>query len=212
MARIDGRLERGTSTRERILDAAIELIAAHGLSGATQRNVAELAGVSLANVTYHFRSAKDLLVAAMRRAAGISVARQATAEVQMMSGEKTLEDITIEYIRDHRSGAFPAGVVALELSMAAVRDPDLRSSAEDNIDALRSALRATYGSELDEAGVDGVAAAAFTGLLLTELGSNRDPGSDETRRRVRTLIELLGLQVRVDRLRADRAAQEGTAG
>lgn len=197
MARSDGRLERGVTTRERILDAAIDLIATGGQSAATQRNVAEEAGVSLASITYHFPSAKELLVAAMRRAAGIAIARLQENENRLLAGESTLEEITVEYIESHRSGEFAAGIVAMELSMAAVRDPELRDSGEANIEALRS----LYEPLVTAPGMGEAAAAAFTGLLFLELGSNREPGSEDTRRRVRTMIDVFGLQDGLERRR-----------
>jgi AcrR family transcriptional regulator len=205
MAKVDGRLERGVTTRERILDAAIELIANGGQSAATQRSVADLAGVSLASITYHFPSAKELLVAAMRRAAGIANARLQEDEDRVLAGEISLEDVTVEYIEIHRSGEFAAGIVAMELSMAAVRDPDLRDSGEANIEALR----AGYEQLVAAPGMDEAAAAAFTGLLFLELGSNREPNSEQTRRRVRTMIDVFGLQAGVERRR--RALGKGGA-
>ncbi len=197
MAKTDRRLERGVSTRERILDAAITLIATGGQSAATQRSVADLAGVSLASITYHFPSAKELLVSAMRRAAGIANARLQENEDRILSGEISLEDVTVEYIEDHRSGEFAAGIAAMELSMAAVRDPELRDSGEANIEALRS----LYEPLVTAGGLDEAAAAAFTGLLFLELGSNREPGSEDTRRRVRTMIEVFGLEQGLERRR-----------
>ncbi|BDZ48839.1 hypothetical protein GCM10025867_10800 [Frondihabitans sucicola] len=197
MVKTDGRLERGVLTRERILDAAIEMIAKGGQAAATQRNVAEEAGVSLASVTYHFSTAKELLIAAMRRAAGIAITRIQANESRILAGELSLEDATVEYIAIHRSGEFAAGIVAMELSMAAVRDPELRDSGEANIEALRS----SYEQFLPVSGLDDAAAAAFTGLLFLELGSNRSADSDETRRRVRTMIDVFGLADGVERHR-----------
>ena len=203
MVKVDGRLERGTSTRERILDAAIEIIAKGGQSAATQRTVAEQAGVSLASITYHFPTAKELLVAAMRRAAGIAVAHIEAMGERVLAGEISLVDVTLEYIEIHRSGAFAAGLVAMELQMAAVRDPELRDSGEANIESLRS----SYEQLVDSPGLDEAAAAAFTGLLFIELGSNREADSAETRNRVRTMIDLFGLEDGIERRR--RALADG---
>lgn len=202
MVKVDRRFERGISTRERILDAAIDVIARGGASAATQRVVAEAAGVSLASVTYHFASAKELIVSAMRRAAGIAVTHLAAMDEEIISGRLSLEDATVQYIDAHRTGEFAAGIVALELSMAAVRDPDLRASDEDNIEALR----ANYAPLVSAPGHDEAAAAAFTGLLLLELGSTREPNSEETRRRVRALLDLFDLEAGVERERRRRAA------
>jgi DNA-binding transcriptional regulator YbjK len=197
MVKVDGRLERGISTRERILDAAIEVIARGGQSAATQRTVADQAGVSLASITYYFATAKELLTAAMRRAAGIAVAYIEAMEGRVISGEISLEDATVEYIEIHRNGQFAAGLVAMELQMAAVRDPELRDSGEANIESLR----ASYEPVVAAPGLDRAAAAAFTGLLFIELGSNREANSADTRLRVRTMIDLFGLEEGIERRR-----------
>jgi AcrR family transcriptional regulator len=192
MARTDGRLERGVETRERILDAAIEIIAEEQVAGTTQRKVAARAEMSLASITYHFPSARELVIAAMRRASGLAVTWLAEREDDLFEGRVSLEDFTVDYIAAHRSGAFPAGVVALELSLAAVHDADLRSADEDNMTAVENML---YRLLPDEAKAR-AASRAFTGLLLIELGSNRDPGSAETRAVIRTLFDVFGFESR----------------
>jgi len=60
----------GEETRERIVDAAEALFAAHGFHGTSLRDVAEAIGSGIALVTYHFGT-KDMLFAAVvrRRAA-----------------------------------------------------------------------------------------------------------------------------------------------
>ena len=53
--------------RERILDAAIEVIAEHGVAGTTHRLIAAAADVPLGSLTYHFASLADLRGAGFRR-------------------------------------------------------------------------------------------------------------------------------------------------
>ncbi|MFI1527343.1 TetR/AcrR family transcriptional regulator [Streptomyces griseus] len=53
--------------RERIVDAALRVIAADGLAGLSHRTVAAEADVPLGSTTYHFGSLDELLVAALRR-------------------------------------------------------------------------------------------------------------------------------------------------
>ena len=52
---------------DRIIEATLDLIAEHGLAGATYRTVADAAGVPLGSMTYHFPSRGDLLFAAFSR-------------------------------------------------------------------------------------------------------------------------------------------------
>jgi len=57
----------GTDTKERILDAAERLFAAHGFAGTSLRAVTKEAGVNLAAVHYHFGTKGDLLRAVLSR-------------------------------------------------------------------------------------------------------------------------------------------------
>lgn len=53
--------------RERIIEAAIRVVGAHGIAGLSHRSVAAEADVPLGSTTYHFASLDELLVAALRR-------------------------------------------------------------------------------------------------------------------------------------------------
>lgn len=61
----DVRRARGEATRSALLEAAIESVALHGLSGTTLSTVAEQAGVSRASVGFHFKGKEQLLSAAL---------------------------------------------------------------------------------------------------------------------------------------------------
>lgn len=60
--------ERSLQRRSRITDAAIDVLAMHGVSGLTHRLVARRAEVSLAATTYYFHSKFDIVTEASRRA------------------------------------------------------------------------------------------------------------------------------------------------
>ncbi|HWU08014.1 MAG TPA: TetR family transcriptional regulator, partial [Streptomyces sp.] len=53
--------------RERIIDAALRVVADRGIGGLSHRTVAAEADVPLGSTTYHFASLDELLVAALRR-------------------------------------------------------------------------------------------------------------------------------------------------
>ena len=57
---------RGVRTREKILDAVLELVGLEGPSAVTYRAVADRAGVGQGVMTYHFASRRELLSAAVR--------------------------------------------------------------------------------------------------------------------------------------------------
>ena len=58
------RAGRGEETRERIIEAAIQVFANHGFEGASTRRIAELAGANQGLITYHFGSKEKLWQAA----------------------------------------------------------------------------------------------------------------------------------------------------
>jgi len=58
--------------RDRLVDVTLEIIADQGLAGATYRTIADLAGVPLGSMTYHFRGREDLVFAAFERFANES--------------------------------------------------------------------------------------------------------------------------------------------
>src|SRR5262249_32935248 len=60
------RKEQGERTRRAILDAAVELYADTGYRGTGLMAIGRRAGVHHATVLYHFGSARDLLIAALR--------------------------------------------------------------------------------------------------------------------------------------------------
>lgn len=68
--------QQSLETRERILDAAEELFARHGLYGVTVRNVAQHAGFDTALIHYYFGTKRGMFDAVFaRRADGINRAR-----------------------------------------------------------------------------------------------------------------------------------------
>jgi AcrR family transcriptional regulator len=58
---------RTVETRERLLEAALPIFAAHGFEGATTREIAKRAGVALAALPYHFETKDALWRAAVDR-------------------------------------------------------------------------------------------------------------------------------------------------
>ena len=63
----DGRAIRGQATRDRIVDAAREVLVEHGHGGTSTRAVADRAGVRLSLVHYHFGGKQPLLVEVLER-------------------------------------------------------------------------------------------------------------------------------------------------
>jgi AcrR family transcriptional regulator len=62
--------QRSLDTRERLVEAALEVFASHGFEGATTREIARRAGVALAALPYHFTTKEALWKAAADRIFG----------------------------------------------------------------------------------------------------------------------------------------------
>lgn len=61
--------------RDRIVEAALDVIAEYGVTGATHRRIADAAGVSLGSMTYYFEGRQQLLVEVFTRLAESMSAR-----------------------------------------------------------------------------------------------------------------------------------------
>lgn len=124
--------------RNRILDAALDVVAEHGLAGTTHRHIAARADVPLGSVTYHFASLADLQAQAFAR----HVALQAAKFEELFQGVETPEQF-IEVLVDlvHGGPARHRGaVLGFELHLAALRNPELRVLTQEWTRASRAVL------------------------------------------------------------------------
>lgn len=116
--------------RDRIIQAALQVIAEHGIAGTTHRRVAEVADVPLGSTTYHFAGIDDLLVEAFR-----AYSRMVAARYVQRLGEATTVDDAREAVVDLICG----GLWATELNMrltfelyaAAARNPRLKQVLQE---------------------------------------------------------------------------------
>ncbi|MEU0503479.1 TetR/AcrR family transcriptional regulator [Nocardia sp. NPDC005998] len=94
----DLRRETGQRTRERLLAAALELLAQRGQEGVTLRELTENAGANVAAVSYHFGSLKALCHAAIEQA----LERYLDAQIQELGAVEstaTLQDLAAAFTR-----------------------------------------------------------------------------------------------------------------
>ena len=104
----DGRTRRRDDTKQRLYDAAMELIAEHGFSAATVDDIAVAAGVAKGTVYYNFPSKNALFEALLRHGVGLLTAEfRAAVEGAATPPEQALALIRAElsYIQRHRSFA-----------------------------------------------------------------------------------------------------------
>jgi TetR/AcrR family transcriptional regulator, regulator of biofilm formation and stress response len=142
-SRLAGRVQRPRRTdpqrKERILDAAIDVLATHGVAGTTHRLIAAAADVPLGSLTYHFESLDDLRAQAFTR-----LSERVTASYEAHFTEVSSAEELVAAVVDLVHGAVGADAdewaVTYELYLAALRDPALRTVTERWMRASRSVL------------------------------------------------------------------------
>lgn len=123
----------------RIVDAAVDVIAEHGVAGTTHRRIAAAADVPLGSLTYHFAGLDDLLAHAFRRHAE-RMSQAYANHFALVRTHAQFVDAVIDLIHGD-AGAGPRDwAVAYELYLAALRDPALRTVTESWMQTSRAVL------------------------------------------------------------------------
>ena len=108
----------GDERRERILQAACDLLLADGFDAVTHRKVAARAGVALGSVGYYFGHRDDLLVAAVETLAEtwLRISRAVAADppddlahalVRLVAGDADRDELRVQYERLVQSARMP---------------------------------------------------------------------------------------------------------
>ena len=193
------RVEASGTTRERLMDAAVEILREEGITGATARAIAHRAGVNQALVFYHFGSVANLLLQAFLRTSDEQIARYREAAADVASLHDLVAIARRLHDEDLRSGA----VTAVTQLMAAANEPELNRQILDRfqmwIEIVEEALRRATGSS-PLSGVVPVREAAyaisamFLGMeILTRLDPSRSeaPALFDMMANAATLVETL---------------------
>ena len=165
-----------SSTRERLVTAAVELVAEAGWGGATTRGVAERAGLNQALVHYHFGTMSALLREAAYRAMA------ATLEPAMLGLLDSGDPLGgLRGVVDAVGAIDPDSSEArtlIEATVQAIRDPELNASLSQMLALFRSTLRdrltaaqaeGSIRAGFDPKGGAVVLAALLDGLVLHRL-------------------------------------------
>ncbi|MCH6160379.1 TetR/AcrR family transcriptional regulator [Streptomyces marispadix] len=116
--------ERGHETRQRLLDAAAELIVEDGWGAVTTRRVADRAGLRPGLVHYHFSSVTDLLIEAALSAAQREMARATEAMSQADDPGRGMEQV-LGMVAEY-TASDPTTVLFSEMLLASTRLERLR--------------------------------------------------------------------------------------
>lgn len=180
------------STRQRILDAATELLGEGGVRGITTRAVSERAGVNNALVHYHFGTKGALLVEAVM--AGMA---EWTAEPQRrLAGASSVAEASGALVRwlAGIDADDPGARALVELSAEALRDPAMLPALGAALDGFRAGLipglaeLAPGVPDEDIAGLAMVLAALLDGFALHRMlqpGLAIEPAADALTRWLR---------------------------
>ncbi|WP_419999708.1 TetR/AcrR family transcriptional regulator [Streptomyces boninensis] len=125
--------------RERILDAALDVIAEHGAIKVTYRKIAEAAGVPLGSLTYYFDDMQHLLTAAFTRLAE-SVSSRYGALLDAAHTPEAAEEAVVEIICGKVWGTDRNLLLSYELYAFAARHPELREVMRSWMGASRRSL------------------------------------------------------------------------
>lgn len=178
------------STRDRILRAAIELIAEVGGDRVRTRAVADRAGVNPALIHYHFGS----MAALLREAVDAVLAGEAAPFVEALKGSPSARAVVQGLVTAIQEIGEPTPelMVAIDLLVRATRDPAARTRVRDSLAEFREQIHdrldaARQRGEIGEQ-VDIAAASMMLAALVDGLGMHRliDPELD-----VRPVVGLL---------------------
>ncbi|WP_069172193.1 TetR/AcrR family transcriptional regulator [Streptomyces griseus] len=125
--------------RERIIDAALRVVAREGIAGLSHRTVAAEADVPLGSTTYHFASLDELLVAALRRC-NENFARTVRESDCLADPGVPLAGGLTRLLEEWFAGGRGPAELEYELYLAALRRPALRAVAAEWADDLGALL------------------------------------------------------------------------
>jgi DNA-binding transcriptional regulator YbjK len=179
--------------RNELTDAAIDIVAAHGLHGLSHRAVDERAAVPKGTTSNYFRSREALVAATLQRIVDLhfSLIADLRAKYEKRTATVTVAQLLGDVV-DHALTLFPGRYRALlELALESARRPELRPEldriAEEAMKLTHDAHRGDNREpsqrdiELLNAFYNGV---LFTSLVMPQTLGERSPGEI-----TRTLLE-----------------------
>ncbi|MFI0740509.1 TetR/AcrR family transcriptional regulator [Streptomyces sp. NPDC021100] len=169
--------------RDRIVEAAVRVVAARGLGALSHRAVAAEADVPLGSTTYHFATLDDLLVEAVRRTTREWLDGLAAWE-RGLPADAPLADAVADLVAESLAGDRARLELEYELYAAALRRPAVRPVAAECVEEMAAVL----GRRTPDAAAARALAALLDGVLLQCLVSGRPFARAEVREAVARLV------------------------
>lgn len=127
----------GTSTRDRLVAAALEVFREHGYEGARVSEIARVAGMTTGAIYANYRGKADLLLDAIATGTGAEIDGLLSAASTI--GPRQLLEVLGSGLVARRDGDLP---LLLEAVVAARRDPELAQLLRDRFDQRSHRLAA----------------------------------------------------------------------
>jgi TetR/AcrR family transcriptional regulator, transcriptional repressor for nem operon len=174
---------KGQETRQRIVDAAADLIFQQGVAHTTIEDVRAAADVSSSQLYHYFDDKPALVRAVVDHQADTIVGGQETFDLSTLDGLRAWRDWVIKHQREHGcSGGCPIGSLGSEL---AETDPEARAHVAEGFErweaTIQSGLREMHarGRLTPDTDPDTLALALLAalqgGLLLTQIKRDTKP-------------------------------------
>jgi len=192
--------ERRTQTRDRLLEAAVEVFNRLGYVGASLEAVADAAGYTKGAVYSNFATKAELFRAVMEKTQGGRAAASETLLHDRSLGE--FIDLMGGLIADQAANEASFDLLTIEFWLAAMRDPALRAELAEGYRTMRASLAPIIERGLVADGVrsgfDGselatLVSAIGTGILLQYY---LEPGAVDPELLPRALRQLFGYEPR----------------
>jgi DNA-binding transcriptional regulator YbjK len=143
------RRRRGELRRERLLRAALSVIAERGTGAATHRAIAEAADVPVSTTTYYFASIDELLEEALLLFVSEEVARlrQVTERLHAVTaGPEEIATQIVAALEGQAGDGSPSQLAQFELYLEVNRRPALRDAASACLEAYTDVARAALAA------------------------------------------------------------------
>ena len=141
--------------RSDLVEAAVEVIAVHGIDGATTRRIAEQAKANLTMLHYCYDSKDDLFADVYKYVGGryCEVVQGLASDGDLVVTARRLLRALMEYYQE--SGSFTAATLELVNWARHQHGPGGKAVYDQALDALQTALREASGDQpVDEALID----------------------------------------------------------
>jgi TetR/AcrR family transcriptional regulator, transcriptional repressor for nem operon len=174
---------KGQETRQRIVDAAADLIFQRGVANTTIEDVRAAADVSSSQLYHYFDDKPALVRAVVDHQAETIIGGQETFDLSTLEGLRAWRDWLVAYQREHGcSGGCPIGSLGSEL---AETDPEARAQVAEGFKrwqaTIQNGLREMHGRGglTPDTDPDTLALALLAalqgGLLLTQIKRDTKP-------------------------------------